>query len=59
MAGAHKMGTSMLFVCPWFTAPSYIVLAYSNLARWIGLIKTNHLPYTFFVFGQVVLRNQC
>ena len=50
MVEAHKMGTSMLILCPWFTAPSNIVLEYSNLARWIGLIETNLRPYTLFVF---------
>ena len=53
------MGTSMLILCPWVTAHSNIVLEYSNLARWIGLLETNLLPYTFFVFRQVVPSNQC
>ena len=48
--GAHEMGTSMLFLCPRFTAPSNIVLEYSKLTRWIGFLETNLLPYTFFVF---------
>ena len=51
MVEAHEMGTSMLFFVSWFTAPSNIVLEYF---RWIGLVETNHLPFTFFVFGQVV-----
>ena len=35
MVEAHEMGTSMLFLCPRFSAPSNIVLEYPNLARWI------------------------
>ena len=32
--------------------PSNTVLEYSNLARWIGLVETNLLRYTFFLGGQ-------
>ena len=48
-----------MFMCPRarFTVPSNIVLEYSNLARWIELDETNLLPYTFCVFGQVVMSN--
>ena len=59
MVEAHEMGTSMLILCPQFTAPLNINLENSNLARWIGLAKMNLLPYTFYVFGQVVLSNKC
>ena len=50
------MGT---ILCPPFTALLIKVLEYSNLARWIGLVETNLLPFTSFVFGQVVRSNQC
>ena len=53
------MGTSMLILCQRFAALSITVLEYSNLARWIGLVETNLMPYTFFFCRQVVRSNQC